>query len=78
MSAAANDENVKTLNQEMNLRAWQRLLRTDRAQATAQVNSVINRLYEGGIRHWEELSRYRSQMLNGVAVPTDFTQSTRA
>lgn len=65
------------------LRAWRRFLSENRAGAMAAVNAAVKRMTENKVFHHAEIAQYRSQMINGVAIPDDFNHgqygtSTRA
>lgn len=54
------------------LTSWRRFLRENRAGAVAAVNAAVKSMYEAKIFNHIEINQYRSQMLNGVAIPDDF------
>lgn len=60
------------------LTAWRRFLRENRAGAVAAVNAAVKALYEARIFSVVEINQYRSQMLNGAAVPDDFRGGVHA
>lgn len=54
------------------LNAWRRLLKTDYARAKDEVDALVARMYALPALHIHDINRYRAQMMNGMAVPSDF------
>lgn len=69
---AGHEDHPQNLSAVAILHAWRRALQADYAQAKASVDDLCRRMSEFPSIHWSDINRYRAQMLNGVACPSDF------